>query len=132
MRAETVLVGGTLGLALMVIVAPKFWLQLLYGHRLDGYGYLLQAYAILAVFSVAGLPIRAGLRAIERTKPVFIGYVVSTIFSVIAAPLVPGLFGLKGISVALILTQVLNLPIVVVSLRRGLNHTTAWSTKVAR
>ena len=43
-RAETVLVGGTLGLALMVIVAPKFWLQLLYGHRLDGYGYLLQAY----------------------------------------------------------------------------------------
>jgi|SRR5271170_101095 len=132
MRAETLLVGGTLGLASAVIVAPKFWLQLLYGHRLDGYGFLLQAYAILAVFSVAGLPIRAGLRAIERTKPVFVGYVVSTIFSAIAAPLVPGLFGLKGVSVALIFTQVLTLPILFVSLRRGLNNTKAWDAKVTR
>jgi O-antigen/teichoic acid export membrane protein len=118
--ASGILVGGTSIIAAVVIAAPNFWLRLLYGDRLKGYGYVLQAFALLAVCTVAALPLRAGLRAMEQAKPILTGYIISAIYSGIAAPLVPLWFGLKGVSVGLVLTQAILLPVLIYFLQRSL------------
>ena len=64
-------------------------------------------YALIYLFVALGLPLRAGLRALEYTRPIFWAYVIATLFSVtFAQALVTGL-GLAGVMVGLLLSQVL-------------------------
>jgi polysaccharide pyruvyl transferase WcaK-like protein/O-antigen/teichoic acid export membrane protein len=121
LRKSAVLLLAFTGLAaLLVIVAPEFWLKIIYGGHLTGYGFVLRAYALLSLGVVATLPVRAGLRALEHTRPILRGYVATTVYSFIAAPLLAKLYGLGGVVVGLVGTQVLLLPIMFLALRKKL------------
>jgi len=78
--------GGVTALfAAIVSVAPDFWLKILYGRAYVGYGYILRWYDILYLIMFANLVLRAGLRAVERTRPIFWSYVATTTISLLTA-----------------------------------------------
>src|SRR5271170_1049578 len=122
LRSLGILGGFTAIIALIIGVAPEFWLSLIYGPHLKGYGFVLRAYGVVAFLIMLTLPLRAGLRSLENTKPIFVGYIITTVYSVISAPLLSRHFGLKGILVGIIGTQLLLIPVLNFSLQRTLSH----------
>jgi O-antigen/teichoic acid export membrane protein len=122
LRALAMLGGLTALIVIVINVAPEFWLKIIYGPHLKGYGFVLRAFGIISLLTVLTLPLRAGLRSIEKTRPIFIGYITTTIYSAVSAPLLGKFFGLPGILLGIIGTQLLLVPILSISLRRNLSH----------
>ena len=117
------LLGGFTGVVVLVLnIAPEYFLTLIYGPHLKGYGWVLRAYGILAMLTMLTLPLRAGLRSLENTRPIFIGYIITTVYSVISAPLLGRAFGLPGILSGIIGTQFLLIPVLALSFRRSLSN----------
>ena len=58
-------------------------ITLVYGVEHSSYAYLLQAYVVLYVFIILAMILRIGLRAIEHTRPVFVSYIITAVFSAI-------------------------------------------------
>ncbi len=111
-------VWGTItGLFVLIIgMAPNFWLQLAYGTKYLQYGHLLRLYGVLYLLAFFGGPLRASLQALEFTRPIFWSYCVMTIFSVIFAVPFVKWFGLNGVIIGSIATQVIFQVILVGSL----------------
>jgi O-antigen/teichoic acid export membrane protein len=108
--------GLTLLFAIVMAVAPSFWLGLIYGPQMVQYGYILRLYSLLYVIMFVGEPLRAGLQALEFTVPIFWSYLAMTTFAfVFAAPAAKWL-GLNGTMLGLLGTQILFQGIVAVSL----------------
>jgi O-antigen/teichoic acid export membrane protein len=106
-RAALVWGGMTALFASIVSLAPGMWLKLIYGNSFGEYGYLLRWYAAAYVLIFLGLPLRSWLRALEYTKPIFWGYVVSSAFSLALAVPFTRYFGLRGAMAGLIGAQLL-------------------------
>jgi polysaccharide pyruvyl transferase WcaK-like protein/O-antigen/teichoic acid export membrane protein len=119
-NSGTVLMAFTGLVALLVVAAPEYWLKIIYGEHLHGYGFVLRAYALLSFGVVATLPLRAGLRALEQTRPILIGYIATTVYSFITAPLLAKTYGLHGVVWGLVGTQVILLPMLFLALRNRL------------
>jgi O-antigen/teichoic acid export membrane protein len=99
--------GLTLLFAIVMAVAPGFWLRLVYGPDMVQYGYILQLYALLYVVVFLGGPLRAGLQALEFTVPIFWSYLAMTAIAIaFAGPLAKWL-GLSGSLLGLIGSQIL-------------------------
>ena len=107
--ARVTLMGSAAIIPIAVAVAlwPGFWLNLIYEGQYQGYEYVLQWYAVIYIFVFLGIPLRAGLRALERTSPLFHGYVALTIFSVALSVPVVDRYGLSGAVAGLLATQIL-------------------------
>jgi O-antigen/teichoic acid export membrane protein len=112
----------TAAVALVVAIAPEFWLHILYGSHMQGYGFVLRAYALLSVGIVLTLPLRAALRALEDTSPILSGYAATTIYSLLAAPLLARKVGLSGVAWGLVGTQLILIPILFFALNKRLHH----------
>lgn len=119
-RVATLGGGFMLALASIAAIAPDFWLGLVFGDQYIGYGYLLQWFAVIYLLTFLGLPLRAGLRAIERTQTVFWAYVSMALFSLVAAyPFVSHL-GLSGVGLGLLVMLLISVIVHVYGLRRRL------------
>ncbi len=82
----------TAGIAAVAAAAPEFWLGLAFGAEYQGYGYLVQWYAVIYIAAFVALPLHVGLRAIEDTRSIFWSHLWMTLFSVtFAYPLVDSL-----------------------------------------
>lgn len=101
---------------LMVGAAPNFWLRLAYGSKYLEYGHLLRLYGILYLLAFFGGPLRASLQALEFTAPIFWSYCVMTVFSLIFAVPFVKWFGLAGVIIGSIVTQIIFQVILVSSL----------------
>jgi O-antigen/teichoic acid export membrane protein len=99
--------GATLALALLIAAVPTFWLDLVYGGNYVAYADILRWYALCYPIFFLGLPLRAGLRALEETKPVFTSYLLATAFSLATAYPLVGYFGLYGVVLGTLITQLL-------------------------
>ena len=97
----------TLVFMLLVSVAPSMWMNLLYGRQYTGFGYVLRLYCLLYLITFVGVPLRAGLQAIEYVSPTVWSYGVTTLFAVVAAEPLARRFGLIGVLVGLICAQIL-------------------------
>ena len=117
---KVILWGGfaTAIIALTAGVLPGFWLTLFYGLQYQGFGFILQWYAIIYLLIFMGLPLRVGLRTLETTRPIFIAYVLMTIFSICTAKYFIFYFGIQGIMAGILGTQL----ILQCSLFVALNH----------
>lgn len=75
-------------LVLFALLAEPI-ITLVYGAEHSVYAYLLKSYVLLYVFIILAMILRIGLRAIEHTRPVFLSYVITALFSaVLAKPLI--------------------------------------------
>jgi O-antigen/teichoic acid export membrane protein len=99
--------GLTLLFAIVMAVAPGFWLRLMYGPQMAQYGYILRLYALLYVFIFVGAPLRAGLQALEFTVPIFWSYLAMTAFAFVFAVPMAKWMGLNGTMLGLLGTQIL-------------------------
>jgi len=122
----------TLLFAIVMAIAPGFWLRLIYGPQMMQYGYVLRWYALLYVMIFMGGPLRAGLQALEFTVPVFWSYLAMTLFSfTLAVPLAKRL-GLNGIMLGMVGTQILFQGIVAAALFIRSNRVSRAGRPVAR
>jgi O-antigen/teichoic acid export membrane protein len=99
--------GLTLIFAVVMAVAPGFWLRLMYGPEMVQYGYILQLYALLYVVVFLGGPLRAGLQALEFTVPIFWSYLAMTGFAFCFAVPMAKWLGLSGSLFGLIGSQII-------------------------
>ena len=102
----SMLVGSVLlGLCLF---AP-FILKILYGAQYMQHSPIVMAFCGIYVFVFLGYPLRIALRTMEITKPIFIAYVVATIFSLVAAyPMIEN-WGMSGLLLGFLITQMISL-----------------------
>ena len=111
---------ATATIGLFFAIDPSFWFRLVLGHDFVQYAYLLRWYAALSILTFLGMPLGVGLRSIERTRSIFLGYVAGAVFSLVAAYPLIKVYGLMGVMVGLFSTQLLLLGIMAISLRRTL------------
>ncbi len=95
-RLGGAMVAVTAVVALIAAAAPAFWLELLYGPGFAGYGDVLRWYAAIYVVLALALPLRAGLNALEDTKPIFIANLAAFIFAALGCYGFVKVFGLFG------------------------------------
>jgi O-antigen/teichoic acid export membrane protein len=88
---------ATAAIAVIAAATPELWLQLVFGSDYQGYGFMLQFYAVSYVVGFLTLPLRAGLRAIEHSQTIFWSYLLVTLFSVLAAYPLTEHFGIAGV-----------------------------------
>jgi O-antigen/teichoic acid export membrane protein len=87
-------------LAIVIAVAPTFWVGLIFGADYVPYAEVVRIYAIMIVAAFPALPMRAGLRAIEQTRPIMYSDILSAAVTLIVTyPLVDH-FGLIGAPIA--------------------------------
>ena len=115
-RVRVLGLAGTALIGLTFAVNPSFWLGRLFGPEFAEYGYLVRWYAVLYILMFLTVPLRFGLRAVERTAPIFAAYGASALFSLIVAYPLVRTFGLPGVLVGMLITQL----ILIVIMRAGL------------
>jgi O-antigen/teichoic acid export membrane protein len=71
--------------AVIAVVVPEFWLQLLYGEAFAGYGHLVRWWAGVYLLIVLAAPLSLALRAVEQTGGLFVARAATAAFSVAAA-----------------------------------------------
>jgi O-antigen/teichoic acid export membrane protein len=106
-------IGGivTLFFVLIVNLFPKLWISLFYGDDYSEVSYALLWYGPVYLCVFLGLSLRSGLRSVNYTKAIFIGYLAMTIFSLICA--YPMIIWLKihGAMIGILITQIIFLSI---------------------
>ena len=107
---KKVILWGGIATAIIAFSAgllPEFWLTLFYGVQYQNFGFILQWYAIIYLLIFVGLPLRAGLRTLETTRPIFMAYVLMTIFTLFTAKDLIFHFGVNGVMFGIIGTQLI-------------------------
>ncbi|MGD2047615.1 MAG: MATE family efflux transporter [Gemmatimonadota bacterium] len=101
------LMGATATVAVCLVLAtfPEFWLGLLFGSEFVGYGELVRWWALVYTVNFFALPLRSGLRALERTRPVFISRLAGTVFAAAAAGILISRMGLRGAPIGVLGTK---------------------------
>jgi O-antigen/teichoic acid export membrane protein len=112
----------TLTLLGLISIFSKQIILSFYGSEFVEYQYLLVAFCILYVIIFIGYPLRYAIRTLERTRLIFVSFIASSIFSVLTAYPIIKTFGLTGVIIGLMLTQLITLGIYIFSLRNDLRR----------
>ncbi len=99
--------GVTVSIAAFIAIAPVFWLGLFFSDQYTAYGYLVQWWAIINILMFIGLPLRAGLSAIEDTRSIFLSNLMAAIYGLLLAYPIVDQFGLLGVMVGTTLSFVI-------------------------
>ena len=95
-------------LLLMAVAAPSL-IHLFYGVNFVTYSYVVWGYCWLYIFVFFGYPARYFFRTTQFTKPIFIAYCISAVFSVMVAVPMVQTWGIMGVLGGLITSQILTL-----------------------
>ena len=99
--------GATALFCLLIALAPDWFFALFYGDSYSGYGYLLYWFTPIYLLISIGLPLRAGLRAMNNTRPIFVAYVLMTVFTLLSATLLIQVYGIYGAMIGILITQLI-------------------------
>ncbi len=95
-------------MSILLIGGPVF-IKLLYEVELGENYFMLPGFAVLYLFVFLGIPGRIFFRTVERTKSIFIAYVLGAGFSLLAANSLLSNWGLTGLIVGLWIVQLITL-----------------------
>lgn len=95
-------------LSVMAIAAPNL-IHWIYGASFVAYSYVVWGYCLLYIFVYMGYPLRYFFRTIQFTRPIFIAYCFSTFFSLTVAFPIVQYWGITGLLIGLILSQIITL-----------------------
>lgn len=99
--------GATALFCLLIALAPDWFFALFYGDSYSGYGYLLWWFTPIYLLISIGLPLRAGLRAMNNTRPIFVAYVLMTVFTLLSALPIIEVYGISGAMMGILTTQLI-------------------------
>lgn len=109
----------------IVVRCAEPLLRFVYGAQASQYRWVLEWFAVLQLLMFLSLPLRSLLRAAEHTRPIFLGYIAATVFSVAAALPLLQFYGLAGVLIGLTISQVIFQSVLAASMwRRYREHTT--------
>ncbi len=106
-------IGGVVTLFIILIVSlfPKLWISLFYGENYSEISYVLLWYGPVYLCVFFGLSLRSGLRSVNYTKAIFIGYLAMTLFSLISAYPMINWLKIHGAMMGILATQIIFLSI---------------------
>jgi O-antigen/teichoic acid export membrane protein len=108
LKRVSLLVGiPVLGMLLGLSLASPWLIKWLYGAEYQAFSYLVAAYSVLYVFVYVGFPLRFALRTLQYTSPIFVAYCLSAGVSLMVAFPMARNWGLGGVMMGLIATQLL-------------------------
>lgn len=116
-----VAISGGLTTALIIIavnIRPGALLGLVFGQEYAAYGDLLVYYGISYIALFFSLPLKAGLRAVEHTKLIFLGHLAVSIFTLATFHTLVTQFGVHGAMIGIICTSGILVGVLWVGLRR--------------
>ena len=87
---------ATAAVSAAAFAAPGFWLELIFGNEYRDFAGLLRWFAVMYPILFLCGPVRAGLRAIEHTRPIFVSSLLTAAFSVLSAYPAVVYLGLTG------------------------------------
>ncbi|MGD2137009.1 MAG: MATE family efflux transporter [Gammaproteobacteria bacterium] len=96
---------ATAAVCLVFAIAPGFWLRLFYGEEFVIYGELVRWWALVYTVNIFILPLRAGLRALETTRPIFTSRVGAALFALVSAAGIIGWVGLEGAVIGILIAK---------------------------
>ena len=107
------LAGGVVTLFIVLIISlfPKVWLSLFYGDNFSELSYVLLWYGPIYFCIFLGICLRSGLRSINYTKAIFIGYFAMTLFGLIFAYPMVNWLKIHGAMIGILATQIIFLSI---------------------
>ena len=103
-------------LALIAIFSEQI-ITFCYGPGYLAYQHILIGFCALYVIVFLGYPMRYAIRTLEKTRTIFISFIFSAIFSVISAYPIIKMFGLNGVVIGLMATQLITFCIYLICLR---------------
>ncbi len=95
-RMALAIIGVTVCIALFFGIYPEFWLTLLFGDKYAGSGNLLRWFGVVFIVRAISYSIASGLWSLEKTSPIFIGYVFASIVGLGSAYPLMQAFGVTG------------------------------------
>jgi O-antigen/teichoic acid export membrane protein len=105
------LIGGT-GTAIVCLamaIPAQTWLTLLFGKSYAGYGVVVAGYAVSYLLLACMTPFRYAFLAIERTRPIFSGYILAALFTAAGCYPLIQLFGIYGAVAGVVASQAIML-----------------------
>ncbi len=99
--------GITAILCLLLMLFSDEILHLLYKDQNSLHAEFVAYFGAVTLCVFVGFPIRIMLRSLEYTRPIFSGYVLSTVFSLIAANHIINSWGMAGVVIGLAGTQLI-------------------------
>ncbi len=102
---------GFLTLSLLALIAffSKQIIVMFYGAEFIGYQYMLLGFCGLYVIIFMGYPLRYAIRTLENTRLIFLSFIVSSAFSILTAYPIIKMFGLAGVLIGLVATQLITI-----------------------
>lgn len=108
---------GTLAIGGMVALFGKEIMDLLYEGQHIEFAYLLYGFAGLYVLVFTGTIMRFAIRTLEQTRLIFISYIISALASMLLAKPMIAHFGINGVIIGLVLSQLIIQAYFIYSLR---------------
>lgn len=111
LHASMVGVSALLGAVTVASLVPllvfgAFLTHAAYGGRYEGYDWILGYLVVSRVLACISLAVGMGLRAVEASRAVFIANLSKACFTVVFAPLAAAFWGLRGITIGVVLGEV--------------------------
>ncbi len=107
-------------IAAVMLIAPVTLLTVVYGAQFGDYGFILQWYAVIFLVMFISLPVRMGLRAVERTSSLLWANVGTTLFTLIAAYPLIAAYDVLGVLLGLVVLHSIGFVIVLIGFKKTL------------
>lgn len=122
---------ATAAIIIAVNVRPGALLGAVFGQEYAEYGHLLLYYGVCYLFLFFSLPLKAGLRAVENTKLIFLGHLAVSVFTLATFHPLVTTFGLDGAMAGIVCTSVILVVVLYAGLRRILTRLEGAEAMVA-
>lgn len=93
---------------------------LLYGDEYRPYAYLIYWWAAIYLIGCLEFPLEVGLKAIERTRPLFYTVVIEAVFAAATSYLLASYYGLPGVMFGILVVKIIPVSILAASFLRRL------------
>jgi O-antigen/teichoic acid export membrane protein len=107
----------TFGILSVLAVFSHQIIELCYGSEYVAYRNVLIGFSSLYVIVFLGYPLRYAIRTLERTRVIFLSFILSSIFSIATAYPIIRTFGIHGVVGGLMVTQLITLWVYLFCLR---------------
>lgn len=106
-RSIFLCLGVTSLFSAVISVNPEWIFYIFFGENYKGYGYILWWYVPIYLLTSIGVPLRAGLRAMNNVQPIFIANLLAAIFTLSSSKYLVKNYEISGAMVGILATQII-------------------------
>lgn len=123
-RLTALLIAGVL---VFLCVDPEYLVGLLFGHQYVGSAYLVRWFCAPAAVYGMNTVLVIWAAAMEKTRPIFVSYVIGTAFTLVAAYPLTRYGGLVGVALGSLAVEIIRMLVLRIALRHEINSSAVRS-----